>query len=86
MLTDINERKEMELLLKNPIGSEELSNQDSLTGRTEDVSMQLEHEYYRLRRSNSKLSILLDIDHSKEYNDYYGHVMGDECLRQIEVC
>jgi diguanylate cyclase (GGDEF)-like protein len=59
---------------------------DSLTGianrRCFDAT--LEHEYSRLRRSNSKLSIiLLDIDHFKEYNDYYGHVMGDECLRQI---
>ncbi len=64
----------------------ELSNKDSLTGianrRCFDAT--LEHEYSRLRRSNSKLSIiLLDLDHFKEYNDYYGHVMGDECLRQI---
>jgi diguanylate cyclase (GGDEF)-like protein/PAS domain S-box-containing protein len=87
MLTDINERKEMELLLEGSNRKlKELSNQDSLTGianrRCFDAT--LEHEYYRLRRSNSKLSIiLLDIDHFKEYNDYYGHVMGDECLRQI---
>ncbi|MFY9280131.1 MAG: diguanylate cyclase [Caldicoprobacterales bacterium] len=64
----------------------ELSNKDSLTGianrRCFDTT--LEHEYSRLKRSNSKLSIILiDIDHFKEYNDYYGHVKGDECLRKI---
>ena len=87
MLTDINERKEMELLLEESNRRlAELSNKDSLTGianrRCFDAT--LEHEYSRLRRSNSKLSIiLLDIDYFKEYNDCYGHVMGDECLRQI---
>ena len=87
MLTDINERKKMELLLEESNRRlTELSNQDSLTGianrRCFDAT--LEHEYSRLSRSNSKLSIILfDIDHFKEYNDYYGHVMGDECLRQI---
>ncbi|NLC47160.1 MAG: diguanylate cyclase [Firmicutes bacterium] len=87
MLTDINDRKEMELLLEESNRQlTELSNQDKLTGianrRCFDAT--LEHEYFRLRRSKSKLSIiLLDIDNFKEYNDYYGHVMGDECLRQI---
>jgi len=87
MLTDINERKEMELLLEESNRRlTELSNTDSLTGianrRCFDTT--LEHEYYRLRRSNSKLSVILfDVDHFKEYNDYYGHVMGDDCLRQL---
>ncbi len=87
MFTDINDRKEMELLLEESNRRlTELSNMDSLTGianrRRFDAA--LEHEYSRLRRSNSKLSvILLDIDHFKDYNDCYGHVMGDECLRQI---
>jgi len=87
MLTDINERKEMELLLEESNRRlTELSNQDSLTGianrRCFDAT--LEHEYSRLSRSNSKLSIiLLDVDYFKNYNDYYGHVMGDDCLRKI---
>jgi diguanylate cyclase (GGDEF)-like protein/hemerythrin-like metal-binding protein len=65
---------------------EALSMTDCLTGianrRCFDEVMN--QEYSRHARSGGKLSlVMLDIDHFKLFNDHYGHVSGDECLRQI---
>ena len=41
-------------------------------------------EYSRHSRSGAEMSVLmLDVDHFKSYNDSYGHVKGDDCLRKI---
>jgi diguanylate cyclase (GGDEF)-like protein/hemerythrin-like metal-binding protein len=65
---------------------EHLSQTDGLTGvanrRRFDEILAL--EYQRHSRSRGTLSLLmLDVDHFKAFNDHYGHLQGDACLRQI---
>lgn len=41
-------------------------------------------EFRRARRNGQCLSFLLcDIDYFKNYNDHYGHAMGDHCLQAV---
>jgi diguanylate cyclase (GGDEF)-like protein len=44
----------------------------------------LDREWQRALRSRTPLSLVLfDADYFKSYNDRYGHVAGDDCLRKI---
>lgn len=44
----------------------------------------LDREWRRLARERRPMGlILLDIDYFKRYNDVYGHLQGDECLRTV---
>lgn len=64
----------------------ELATRDSLTGLANRRHFEetLRLEIKRARRTGAPLSlVLLDVDFFKKYNDQYGHVAGDECLRQV---
>jgi diguanylate cyclase (GGDEF)-like protein len=59
---------------------------DGLTGvhNRRYFDERLEVEWSRAVRSGSALSVvLLDVDYFKRYNDCYGHLAGDECLRRL---
>lgn len=59
---------------------------DGLTGLYNHTYIKelIDSEMYRSQRSKEVFSvIMLDIDHFKEVNDTYGHVVGDQVLRSL---
>ena len=72
------ERKNAEL--------EMLTCRDGLTGilNRRGFNEYLGKEWLRAKRERTPFGmLLLDIDHFKAYNDFYGHQAGDRCLRQV---
>ncbi|QSB00229.1 diguanylate cyclase domain-containing protein [Methylomonas sp. BW4-1] len=44
----------------------------------------LERQWNQSKRTGMPLSLLIaDIDNFKQFNDYFGHPMGDECLKRV---
>jgi diguanylate cyclase (GGDEF)-like protein/PAS domain S-box-containing protein len=84
---DISERKKTEAKLAQlQLELEDLSFKDGLTGvgnrRKFDIVIQ--REWDAARHSKQPLSLIMaDIDFFKSYNDYYGHVQGDTCLKGV---
>jgi diguanylate cyclase (GGDEF)-like protein/PAS domain S-box-containing protein len=84
---DISERKKTEeqlVILQKEL--EALSFKDGLTGvaNRRMFDSVLEEEWAQARRNSRPLSvIMLDIDYFKQYNDCYGHIEGDACLKRV---
>ncbi len=63
-----------------------LSMQDGLTelANRRCFDEYLEKELQRARREQQALALLMiDLDYFKRYNDRYGHLAGDDCLRRV---
>ena len=91
---DITERKKSDLLIQELILRLEAEKDkaqrsavtDGLTGipNRRFFDETLDKELFRLKRTGSPLALLMiDIDYFKKYNDRYGHVQGDECLKRV---
>lgn len=63
-----------------------MSMKDGLTGIANRRSFdeRLAGEWRRAQRTGKPLSLMMiDIDHFKLYNDHYGHIEGDRCIRSV---
>jgi diguanylate cyclase (GGDEF)-like protein len=87
VLRDATERKRAEQLLQSALQRlEHAANTDGLTGLANRRHFDefMKRECQQCSRRELPLSMLIiDADHFKLYNDRYGHLAGDECLRAI---
>ena len=87
LVRDISKRKIAEQKLQDAYHAlEELSLTDPLTrlANRRHFDQCVASEWQRARREDRPLSLLLvDVDWFKSYNDTYGHLRGDSCLKQI---
>lgn len=66
-----------------------LASKDGLTGlyNRRYFAEQLDKEFQRHKRQKLPLGLaMIDVDHFKPYNDGYGHLEGDNCLRCVADC
>ncbi|MGL5034402.1 MAG: diguanylate cyclase [Microcystaceae cyanobacterium] len=66
----------------------ELINLDGLTqiANRRRFDQHLQDQWELLAITQEPLALVIgDIDHFKQYNDFYGHLGGDECLRRIAL-
>jgi diguanylate cyclase (GGDEF)-like protein len=84
---EIQQRHTAEIALRQAnVTLREIASLDGLTGLYNRAAFDdfLEQHWVQHAQDRLQLSlILIDIDCFKKYNDHYGHVPGDECLRAV---
>ena len=83
-------RTEIGKLMKKVRAAEELADRDALTGLLNRAALvRISTEFIENAKQSGRTlgSIFFDIDYFKEYNDTYGHAMGDEAIKLIaDLC
>jgi len=85
-LLSLNDQLRRTLIVEQNSGLLREAQTDALTGvanrRCFDET--LAASWQEAQRTGSSLAlIMIDVDHFKEFNDFYGHQGGDECLRLV---
>lgn len=65
------------------------ANRDGLTGllNRRAMDLQVDTRWEQATLGGRPFSLLMvDVDNFKRYNDHYGHLAGDECLRAVARC
>jgi diguanylate cyclase (GGDEF)-like protein/PAS domain S-box-containing protein len=87
---DITERKRYEEALER--ANKELEQLAAIDGLTQVANRRIfderfRKEWLRMKRERQPFSLILcDIDFFKRYNDHYGHLKGDDCLKAVADC
>jgi diguanylate cyclase (GGDEF)-like protein len=80
VLRDVSERKALEEKLAALALTDGLTGLANRRGFDEALNREWKHT---LRRGSAISLLLLDLDYFKQFNDSYGHQVGDDCLRTV---
>lgn len=79
----INNIHKSQILLQTNIRLENASNRDGLTGLLNRRALKdyIANDFSSIIKASLPVTmVMLDLDYFKQYNDFYGHSKGDECL------
>lgn len=91
IIKNLEDSKKQMAVYRHEMIQHEIENQkDALTGLLNRSMLTVIMETYMQRakeQGNTLGCIFMDVDYFKEYNDTYGHLKGDDCLRKIgRIC